>query len=489
MAPSPEAAARAPRLDDDWRGRRVTVCGLGLFGGGVAVARALARRGARVTVTDLRSEDALAPALAELAPELAGSGCEPLALVLGRHREDDFARADVVVVNPAVPPASPFLALARAAGVPLSSEIALVLASTRARLALVTGTQGKSSVTQMTADLARAAGLRARAAGNIGRPLIEVAADLDPDELVVLELSSYQLESLPPPASFAAAPPRVEALAITNVLADHLERHGELAAYLAAKLRILELAAPGARVLVPAEDERLLAAVRAPLVALPRHASEAERGLFVDAQGHFRLDHERLGRAEDLRLPGRFQRENALCALGLARVLGAAPEALARALPTLTGLPHRLEELGSFAGRRVIDNGVSTTPDSTIGVLDSVPADTTLVCGGRAKRLALEPLARAARGRLRRVIAFGESRQALLEAFAAEGLEAHAAATLEEAVALAFARTRAGETLLFSPACASFDGFANFRARAERFRALVAEQARGASPLAQGAQG
>lgn len=451
-------------LAHDVEGAAVTVMGLGLFGGGVGVARYLARRGARVTVTDLRTADELAPAVRALA------GLD-VRFVLGEHRVEDFARAKVVVANPAVAPSSEFLSAARAGGAVITSEIALFLELCPARIAAVTGTQGKSSTCNTLHQLLVASGLAAHLGGNIGGSLLEAASRMSASEVVVLELSSYQLEMLPPRLGRDDAPPRVELACVTNVLADHLERHGSIEAYAAAKARILELVErTRGKALLSAEDPRIAAWRGASFERVDVHLQRAHgRGLDL-CEGWFRLDGERLARVRDLRLPGTFQRENTLCALGMARLLGASAEQLTAALPRVRGLPHRLEDLGTFAGHRVFDNGVSTTPDSTIGVLDSLAPGFTLLVGGKAKELPLDELVAAASTRVSRVVAFGSARDRFAAAFRAGGLEAHAVPTLRAAVERAFTTMRPGEELLFSPAAASFDAYLNFKERALDFR-------------------
>jgi len=458
----------------DVAGLSVTVMGLGLFGGGATVARHLARRGARVTVTDQRNAAELAPALAALADL-------DLRLVLGEHRTEDFTRTGLVVANPAVAPHSPYLQAARAAGVRVTSETALFLESCPARIAAVTGTQGKSSTCHVLHQLLVGAGLRAHLGGNIGHSLLEELGQMQPEDAVVLELSSYQLEVLP--AALGGAEdvddaPRVESVCVVNVLADHLERHGSLAAYAAAKQRILELVA-GERgtAVLPAEDAwtgRWLQQV--PRAVPAWFTRPAERGLGM-RDGRFEFDGVELGRVDDLRLAGQFQRHNALLALGLARLMGAAPEHLAAALPNVRGLPHRLEDLGLHDGHRVIDNGVSTTPDSTISAVRSLCPGFTLLVGGKAKNLPLGELVEACRGRVRRVVAFGSAAALFVPAFEAAGIEVHAAPTVRAAVEEAFARMLAGEELLFSPACASFDAYLNFQERALDFRRALPERA------------
>ncbi|MBL8861350.1 MAG: UDP-N-acetylmuramoyl-L-alanine--D-glutamate ligase [Planctomycetes bacterium] len=448
----------------DLDGRRVTVQGLGLFGGGATAARFLARRGARVTVTDTRSAEDLAPAVESLA------GVD-VRFVLGEHRPEDFDAAELVVANPAVPPANPWLARARARGARVTSETELFLSVCPARIAAVTGTQGKSSTCNALHQLLGLAGFRAHLGGNIGHSLLEAAAGMGAEDVVVLELSSYQLEALPERPFEPGATPRVEVVCVTNVLADHLDRHGSLEAYASAKRRILDLVAlPGGTAVLSAEDPRLAAWRRAGVSRLDAWPTRpSERGLNL-RDGHFRLDRELLGHVEDVHLPGRFQLENVLLALGLARTLGAGPEALSAALPELTALPHRMQDLGLFGGHRVWDNGVSTTPDSTLAVFGSLAPGFTLIAGGKPKDLPLEPLVAAARGRARRAVTFGKGAEALRAALAAGGLEARAVETVHEAVEAAFAGLAPGEEVLFSPACASYDQYRNFEERARDFR-------------------
>jgi UDP-N-acetylmuramoylalanine--D-glutamate ligase len=185
------------------------------------------------------------------------------------------------------------------------------------------------------------------------------------------------------------------------------------------------------------------------------------------------LHGERLGRVADLRVPGDFQRENTLAALGLARSLGARASDLIGAVSHVVGLEHRLQDLGVFAGHRVWDNGVSTTPDSTLSALRALGRPVALLIGGQAKNLPLDELADAARELARRVIAFGASAQTLVEPFRARGVDAQVAATVEDAVQRAFRSMSDGEELLFSPACASFDAYRNFKDRALAFRAAL----------------
>jgi len=437
--------------------------GLGSFGGGEGAARYLAQLGARVLVTDRRSAAALSATL----QRLAGL---PIELVLGEHRVADFERAELVVANPAVRPDEPLLVAARAAGARVTSEIELFLEAVPASVVAVTGTQGKSSTCHLVHGLLASAGRRAHLGGNIGASLLPRLADIHADDVVVLELSSYQLEALQPDP-----PARAAAVAIVNILQDHLERHGSIERYVQAKLRILELLRPDGVAVLPHRDPRFAARAetRRALFFSADEAGGEDADLRVEDE-HFVLGAERLGRVSDVALPGRFQRANALVALGLARAVGVAPAALAAALPCQHGLEHRLQDLGTVRGKRVIDNGVSTTPDSTISALESLPPGVLLLAGGRQKRLPLDELCIVARRRETRAVTFGEAGTILAQALAAAGVEARAAATLEEAIALAFAPGSLADTVLFSPACSSFDAFSNFEERARAFRSAVA---------------
>lgn len=457
MSPTPEPPPVA---------RRALVMGLGRFGGGLGAARWLARRGARVLVTDQAPPEELADSVAAL----AGLDVE---LVLGGHREEDFRRAELVVANPAVRPDHPLLQAARAAGARVTSEIELFLEASPARALCVTGTQGKSSTCHLLAALLERSGFRVHLGGNIGGSLLERLETIGPDDRVVLELSSYQLEAFAEPAPGSTR--RVDAVAITNVLADHLERHASVEAYCAAKLRILSLPRAGGQACLPGEDGRMWGADAPGLRRIahwPADAAPATNGVRHDDE-RFTLDGEELGRVRDLALPGRFQRRNAALALALARLSGADPRDLARALPTIPGLPHRLEDLGLVRGRRVWDNGVSTTPDSTVAALADVARGCTLLAGGKRKALDYGGLVRAAAAHEARVVTFGAAAEELALAFGSGGVACESEPRFEHAVARALELTPLGGELLFSPACASFDAFPNFLARARAFRALL----------------
>ncbi|HED66140.1 MAG TPA: UDP-N-acetylmuramoyl-L-alanine--D-glutamate ligase [Planctomycetes bacterium] len=452
----------------DFEGARALVMGLGRFGGGVGAVRYLVERGAEVTVTDLSAANEIAGPAA-VVRELG------VRAVFGEHRASDFEGLDLLVVNPAVPPDTPLVAHARDHGARITSAIELFLDAVPARVACVTGTQGKSSTCHILAQLLEGTGNRVHLGGNFGGSLLErLGREADEGgiaegDFVVLELSSYQLEAL------AAPPPgrdRVEVVAVTNVLADHLERHGSVQAYGAAKRRILELLNEDGSAILPEEGAGAVDWNPARGRRIGRGSREGGAVLSRDDE-NFRLEDELLGRIADVRLPGAFQLDNVLTALGMARCLGVAGDQLVRALPRVAGLEHRLELLPPVAGRLVHDNGVSTTPDSTLTALESLPAGIVLLCGGRMKRLSYDELFAAAARRGDRVVCFGEAGAELCRGFERAGAEAIDGGDLATATARALDLTSPGSALLFSPACTSFDGFSNFKDRALAFRAAL----------------
>lgn len=471
-------------------GKRVVVLGLGLFGGGAGATRWALERGASVTVTDLRDAEVLGSEVAALA-EWAGKrgAADRLRFVLGRHDRSDLEGADLLVVNPGVPPRAEMLELARAAGVPRTTATSLLIDALPCPAAGVTGTNGKSSTVTFLSQALASAGRRVHLGGNIGGSLLDGLEDMGPNDQVVLELSSYQLEHLVPGTRQG-----LRVAAITNVERDHLAWHGSVEAYRLAKMRILELVEPGGTAIVPVG--RLAEAARdlRPDVRVVDHGEGG--ALEVDGSGVVRLEGEAIGDLGELRAIGSFQRANAAVALAAARRLGVAAAATASAVPALEGLPHRLEPLGTHRlggwSVELIDNGVSTTPESTVVALEALAPRAAqcsarfLLCGGAPKKdLPFKPLARAAATGGWTLVPFGKAAEALTRAGRDAGAQVQpvdSAARHHEAVrqALLDALQSApgpGERalVLLSPACASFDGYPNFRARAEAFREALTE--------------
>jgi len=456
-------------FDPMWfRGRRALVMGLGLFGGGAAVTRFLARLGADVTVTDLRSPRVLAPALDSL------SGVD-VRTVLGRHDEEDFRSADVVVVNPAVPPSSPFLQIAKRAGARMESETNLFFQACRSRWILgVTGSNGKSTTTALLGAMLRSAGFGTFVGGNIGRPLIEEALEIGEEDRVVLELSSFQLEDL----ARLRTSPRIGV--VTNLTPNHLDRHGTMEAYVEAKKTVFRFQDDRGTAVLNADDPATRAlAPEAPGETVFFSVEGAPDAAFGLSGGRLFRRHggaaETLLEATELRIPGRFNAANALAAGAAAMAAGAGAQAVAAGARSFTGLPHRLERVAERGGVAWYNDSIATTPESAIAALSAFEGGIVLIAGGYDKGLDYGPLCREASSRARAVVLMGATAEVLERELreAGGGAETVRAEGLSDAVEKAASLARPGDAVLLSPAAASYDRFLNFQERGERFREKV----------------
>lgn len=428
----------------DPRGRRVTVMGLGRFGGGVGVVRWLAASGAEVLVTDALPAERLGGSVAALA-DLVEAGL--VRLRLGEHREEDFDRCDVLVANPAVPRPweNRFIRRAADSGAVLTTEIGLVIERlpNRRRVIGVTGSAGKSTTAALVAEGLRACGVRTHLGGNIGGSLLGEVDRIGPEDAVVLELSSAMLHWIEGWSPGVAL--------VTNLAPNHLDWHGSFEHYAASKERLTAGQRPGdAAVLGPG----LGAWPTAPGV----RARRVEPGACV----------------EGMAIPGRHNGLNAAMALEavLALTPGANADAPAGAMRAFCGLPHRLCLLGERGGLRWYDDSKSTTPESTALALAAFAerdelGRVHLIAGGYDKGADLSPIARRA-PELRGLWCIGATGPAL-----ADAAGAHIAGTLERAVREIERAARPGDIVLLSPGCASWDQFDNFEQRGRAFAALA----------------
>lgn len=457
-----DAAASAPR--------RALVHGLGRFGGGREAVRHLARRGYVVRIADKSAGDDL------VAVQDALAGVPGLEWQLGREDEALLDGVDLLVANPAVPDHNPLLSAARARSVPITQEVDLFLAAYPGRVVAITGTNGKSTTSTLLHRALRASGIDALLGGNIGHSLLADEAHWRPDQVAVLEISSFQLERLD-------ASRRVHGAVFTRVLKDHVDRHGTLAAYQAAKGR---LAAAATEFVVHAADDPVASAYASPARQRLRFTCEPPAPHSAGLIGGFvavRLDRgpaAPIVHRDALLLLGEFQLENALAAALAAGALGGSPHGIGLALAQAPPLPFRLQLLAVCNGVRVYDNGVSTEVESTRSALRAVPGRIHWLGGGKSKDGDYAAVAAAVVPHVASAHLFGAAAEPLAAAIGG-AVPTTTSGPLRLAFARAMAAAAPGDAVLWSPAFASFDQYPNFRARALEFHALLAAHSAAAS--------
>ena len=447
----------------DLTGMKVLV--VGLARSGAAAARLCAREGARVTVTDRR-------AATELAPGIQALGGAGVSFALGGHDERDFTTSDLVVISPGVPLGLPEIATARRAGIPVLGEVELASRFLGdVPVVAVTGTNGKSTTTALAGALFQE-DRRTFVGGNLGTPLSELPLSGDPVDVVVVELSSFQLETI------ERFRPRVGA--ILNVTPDHLDRYAGLDAYGAAKARLFENQQPGDVAVANERDPRALAAARSTRGEVvtfgfgPRAPMAArDDGEVLRWTGPTGDPERYLVRGRALR--GRHNRENAMAAVALARLMGVPGAGVQRGLDQFPGLPHRLELVAERGGVEWVNDSKATNVDSTVVGLSAFPAgraSVVLLLGGRGKKAPYAPLRPLFPGRVKALLTLGEDGTAIERELGDLG-PTESCGDLASAVSRAARIAAPGDVVLLSPACASYDQFRNYEERGEAFRRLA----------------
>jgi UDP-N-acetylmuramoylalanine--D-glutamate ligase len=446
-----------------WRtgGREAAV--IGLARSGLAAALLLRREQIPVYASDLAPRPDKTVGEEGIAG-LVSAGAE---VQLGGHDLDRIGRAGLVVVSPGVPPLAAPLAAARNAGVPIVSELDVGAAALPdCRFVMITGTNGKTTTTALTGHIMRAGGLDAIAAGNIGRPLAQVALEAADADWIVLEVSSFQLHDT------HEVVPTIGAM--TNLAPDHLDRYRLLEDYYADKDRLYLHASPTSCWVLNGDDIEVLrrAAGRPGMVQRFSLKDRAE-GWFDRASGQLMLGTEPLLPRVELTLLGDHNVANALCGALIARGAGAAMAGIADGLRSFRALPHRLEPVGEVDGVLWINDSKATNVSSTRVAVEAMDRPFVLLLGGRHKGEPYTALAEAAAGRCRAVIAYGESRDLIAGDLADRLPVTRAGTDFGEVLSLARDQARAGDAVLLSPACSSYDMFQNYEERGAQFRASV----------------
>ena len=438
-------------------GRKVVV--VGAARSGVAAAELLVRRGATVTLTDMRdtiAEDA----------QLREAGVE---LELGGHRPQTLLGADLIVLSPGVPPTQPAIAEARAAGVPVMGELELASRWLRGRIVAITGTKGKSTTTTLTGRMLEAGGHHVLVGGNIGLALSAQVDDSTEDTIHIVEASSFQLEGSELFHPWIAV--------LLNFSPDHLDRHADIAEYAAAKARIFANQTPADWAVLNADDEpsQVLAQdarSQRLLFAVDREIAE---GIAVAGDAIVRRTRdgdEILVPLSAVKLLGRHLLADVVAAAAVASIAGVEPEAMVRAVEGFTGLEHALEPSGELGGVHFVNDSKATNIESALRAIESFAPGLVVILGGRFKGGNFADLREALQARRASVVAIGEAAPLVHEGLEPY-LRVHDAAGMVAAVRMAFAVALPGDTVLLAPACSSFDMFVNYAERGQVFKREV----------------
>lgn len=443
----------------DVNGKRVLVVGLGKSG--VASALFLHKRGARVSVSDAKSPEQLRNEI----PALLDAG---ITVETGQHGERTFREQDLIVISPGVPFDMPQLARARERRVPIIGEVELAYRYLKGNIVAVTGSNGKTTTTTLAGDVVAASGRDTLVGGNIGTPAISFVDTATDQSWIVLEISSFQLESI---ENFR---PRIAA--VLNVTPDHLDRHYSFENYAAAKARVFENQKE--------DDSAVLNADDATCVAMAKHLNsgvywfsrlrEVERGAFVRGKEIVWRDGNRdqsILPVSDISLKGTHNLENVLAAVCIGMLVKAEPAAIRRAVEEFRAVEHRLEYVGTVRGVEYYNDSKATNVDATIKAIQSFPGRLHLILGGKDKGSDYTVLNDLLSQRAKRVYTIG-SAAAKIES-QLRGVEVLHSETLDAAVKRASEEAEAGDIVLLAPACASFDQFQSYEHRGRVFKDLV----------------
>ncbi len=442
---------------------------VGLGRSGMAAVRHLRGRGARVVGTDVKGADKLGPIKDEV--ESLGASLD-----LGRNDPALISGCDLVVVSPGVPLDLPLLSAAIGSGIPVVGEMELAVREIVRPIIAVTGTNGKTTTTALIGHLLNSAGISACVAGNIGNPILGDLERANASAYVVLEVSSFQLDTAPSL--------RADIAVWLNVTEDHIDRHGSFRAYVASKAKLFERMKPGGIGIYNACNVEVLRAIGSSHGTLvPFYASGKGQGATAGGPGEGGVRSWREGEnlmvatgrggvheypLSGIKLRGTHNIENVLAAISAAEFAGASHEGIRDALSSFRGLPHRLEYVCEHGGVTYFDDSKGTNVGATMMALGSFDMPVVLIAGGQSKGADLSPLVPMVRGKVRKAILMGEAAGEMESLF--EGVIATARArTMDDAVRAAAQSAQPGDVVLLSPACASLDMYKDYAERGEAF--------------------
>lgn len=442
------------------KNKRVLVVGLGRSG--AASALFLQEHGAKVTVSDSKSEAQLQSDV----PALLDRG---VSIETGRHGERTFRDQDLIVVSPGVPSDQPQLQHARTLGIPVIGEVELAFRYLQGKVLAITGSNGKTTTTSLVGEILAKSGKKTLVGGNIGTPVISLAGKSSPDTMVVLEISSFQLETIEQFCPWIAA--------ILNITPDHLDRHHTFQAYVDAKARIFENQKASDFAVLNADDPTcvgLKERIKSSLFWFSRKQA-VEQGTYLKGEDIvFRqngTDTVILNR-HDIHLKGAHNLENVLAAACMSILAGCSPDQVRRGVSEFRAVEHRLELVSTIHGVAFYNDSKATNVDATVKALESFPGNIHIILGGKDKGSDYTVLKPLLRERAKKVYLIGAAAEKITSQISGAAPLVHSG-TLDRAVKQAFEAAQSGDIVLLAPACASFDQFENYEQRGRVFKELV----------------
>lgn len=450
-----------------YEGKRVLV--VGMARSGVAAAQLLVKHGALVTVNDSKTR-------AELGDVLSPLENLPVQWALGCPAMDVLAGQDVLVISPGIPDSVPFVKKAKADGIYVIGEVELAYQLTPGQMVAVTGTNGKTTTVSLLGEIFTNAGKTTHVVGNIGYPYSLAGLSSKQDDMIVCEISSFQMETAD------TFHPKVAAL--LNITEDHLNRHGDMATYTAMKMRIFQRQTEKDYAVFNDDDpalQPLIPQAKSHVLLFSRKHDVPEGAFTRDGKVVLRLNGQEkvVCAADEIYIPGPHNLENALAAVCVAGAMGVSTEVLKHTLQTFKGVEHRIEFVRELEGIRYINDSKGTNVDSTIKAVQTMTRPTAIILGGYDKHCDFTPMVKEmlASPMIREAVLIGVTADPIQATLLKEGFDVsriHRASTLEDAVQQCRALAEDGWNVLLSPACASFDMFSDYEARGRIFKEIVA---------------
>jgi len=442
-------------------GKKVVVVGLGISG--LWTARYLAGHGADVMVSEVNAEGDLDP---DMCREIRALGVE---LESGGHVRETFLNADLIIISPGVPHDMEPLRTARENGVHVMGELELASRLIDTPMIAITGTNGKSTVTESLGRILENAGFEVFTGGNIGTPLMAYAAGEKKAAYAVVEVSSFQLDTIESFCPFVSV--------VLNISPDHLDRYPDYENYVQSKLRIFSNQQPGQHIVLNDDDERLASVSPSSRVSVLRYGfgkKEGRHAYIEDKEIIVRLDDRSVSRFsfESYKLPGKHNLENLLAIVLVARAVGIDAAVVQESTDGFTGLPNRLEHVRKIDGVTFYNDSKATNVDAAARAVSSFGRPVILIAGGRHKGADYSPLVRASENRVKKAIFLGEAKELLATSFKGT-IPFSVVEDMEAAVSEAFSCARGGDAVLLAPACSSFDMFSDYGHRGSVFRSSV----------------